>query len=128
MKFTHRLGYYFGGLAIGLIFLAFFLRKKSDATGTSFCYLPNCRVLKELRAHPLKYTNDLLEDLATFDKDTTMVAYFLREGKIDFKASDTRGTPCKIYFIDQEYFDKDYTLKVFLCDSLVTAERLTYKH
>jgi len=53
MGFIKRLGWYLLGLSVGLIFLVFFLKKKSDETGVSFCYLPNCRVLKDIRSKPL---------------------------------------------------------------------------
>ena len=33
MPFLKRLGYFLVGLSLGLIFLAFFLRKKTDETG-----------------------------------------------------------------------------------------------
>ncbi len=53
MAFLKRLGYYMVGLAIGIVILTFLLKKKTTETGTSFCYFPNCRVLKELRSKPL---------------------------------------------------------------------------
>ena len=59
MAFLKRLGFYLIGFSIGLVFLFFFLKKKSDETGASFCYLPNCRVLKELRSKPLAYSKQI---------------------------------------------------------------------
>jgi hypothetical protein len=95
MPFLKRLGYFLVGLSIGLIFLAFFLRKKTDETGTEFCYFPNCRVLKELRSKPMR-VDPALELIA----DTVLIAEILREGSVNFKASDTKASPCTLYRID----------------------------
>lgn len=99
MPFLKRLGYYLIGLSIGLVFLAFFLKKKSEETGTSFCYLPNCRVLKELRSKPLSaYHLDGYSSTAVLDSIT--IQEFLINGKVDFKASDTKAEPCGLYVIN----------------------------
>jgi len=50
MAFIKRLGWYLVGVSIGLVFLAFILKKKSGEEGIDFCYLPNCRVLKDIRS------------------------------------------------------------------------------
>ena len=125
MKFTQRLGYYFAGLAIGLIFLAIFLRKKQDATDTSFCYLPNCRVLKELRTHEVSFSPEYMDDLSRLGKDTTYLAEVLLEGDIDFKKSNPRGTPCKDFVIDHRDNNINYNTTVSLCDSVLIAKRLS---
>lgn len=117
MSFIRRLGYYLIGLSIGLIFLAFFLRRKTDETGVEFCYLPNCRVLKELRAAPLTYAPTIRELMGAGRLDSLKIAAFLTEGNVDFDASDTRATPCKIYFIQHTVGDSPATLEVHLCEN-----------
>ncbi len=113
MAFLKRFGYYLIGLSIGIIFLAFFLRKKSEETGVEFCYLPNCRVLKALREQPLEVLPDL-EDTA----DTTAVRYLLREGDVDFSASDPRAEPCGLYRVSGAYKELKLQLTLQRCDSL----------
>ncbi|NND16199.1 MAG: DUF4258 domain-containing protein, partial [Eudoraea sp.] len=96
MSFLKRLGYFLFGLSIGLVFLAFFLKKKSDETDTSFCYLPNCRVLKELRSKPVLI--DLKEASSSAAMlDSTRILEFLTSGKVNFRASDTKASPCGLY-------------------------------
>lgn len=99
MPFLKRLGYYLVGLSIGLVFLAFFLKKKSEETGTSFCYLPNCRVLKELRSKPLS-TSYLNKSSTSLVLDSIAIKEFLVNGKVDFKASNTKAEPCGLYVIN----------------------------
>ena len=120
MAFIKRLGFYLIGLAIGLIFLAFFLNRKR----AEFCYMPNCRVLKELRSKPLTYSESINEMIENHELDSTDVLRFLTDGDVDFRASDTKAQPCKIYIIESEIMDQSMVLQVENCDSLVSVIRL----
>lgn len=113
MGFLKRFGWYLLGFSIGLIFLAVFLRKKTEGTGTEFCYLPNCRVLKALRTQPLELTPGLEQDY-----DSLAVAYLFREGDVKFDESDPRAEPCGIYVVEGAYQDKALRLTLENCDSL----------
>jgi hypothetical protein len=121
MPFLKRLGYFLIGLSIGLIFLTLFLKKKTDETGTEFCYLPNCRVLKELRSKPLRVDTAL--KVAT---DSLLIQYLLREGDVDFSQSDTRAKPCKIYSISGSAGEEKLRITIENCDSytLLTSYEL----
>ena len=55
MNLFKRFLFFFFGLAIGSVFVMFFFQRK----GTEFCYLPNCRVLKDLRSKPLALADSL---------------------------------------------------------------------
>ena len=117
MSFLKRLGFYLIGLALGLIFLAFFLNRKN----AQFCYLPNCRVFKELRAKPLAYTDAAMQELDQLELDSTDILYLLNRGNVDFRASETKAKPCKLYIIEGTSRQKSLELSVENCDSLVTA-------
>jgi hypothetical protein len=112
MPFLKRLGYFLVGLSIGLVFLAFFLRKKTDETGTEFCYLPNCRVLKDLRSKPLR-----IDSALQITVDTLWVQEILREGSVDFGESDTKATPCKIYQVHYEAGERDSRITIHNCEA-----------
>lgn len=124
MPFIKRLGFYLAGLSVGLIFLAIFFKNKTESTGTEFCYLPNCRVLKELRSKSISYSDAVSDMMAQEQLDSSDIAYFLHEGDIDFKNSDTRSSPCKTYRIAATIKDRDAMLLVSSCDSILVAERL----
>ncbi len=112
MEFLRRLGWYLVGLSIGLVFLLFILDRKTDGEGVDFCYLPNCRVLKDLRSKPLSFDENLPQQY----RDTLMVQSFLTDGDVDFKRSDTKSEPCKTYFVEKS----TTTLKLKNCpDGLV---------
>lgn len=122
MPFLKRLGYFLLGLSVGLIFLTIFLKKKTEETGTSFCYLPNCRVLKELRSKPLAYSEAVADLFESHQLDSVTVAWFLHEGDIDFSRSDTKSTPCRQYLIEGDVKGKKAELKLLNCSDSVRLQ------
>lgn len=109
------------GLSIGIVFLTFFLKKKSEETGVSFCYFPNCRVLKDIRSKPMYYSDHISEMLENQELDTLAIHTFFTEGDINFSDSDTKSKPCKTYFIESEIGSKEATLEVKNCTDRVTV-------
>lgn len=126
MPFLKRLGFYLIGLSIGLIFLAFFFKKKSEGTGTEFCYFPNCRVLKDLRSKPLSYSDKATAEIAAKALDSADIAYFFREGDVDFKKSNTKAKPCKTFVIEAEVKQKELVMTVSNCEEKAVVEDISY--
>ncbi len=126
MPFLKRLGFYLIGLALGLVFLTFVLKKKTAQTGTEFCYFPNCRVLKDLRSKPIVFSDSLDALIAERELDSAEIHYFLREGSIDFSKSDTRSKPCTSYLIESELKGREANMHIDNCDSIVRVMALTY--
>nr|WP_297788051.1 DUF4258 domain-containing protein [uncultured Allomuricauda sp.] len=121
MAFLKRLGWYLVGLSIGLIFLVFFLKKKSGGEGIDFCYFPNCRVLKDMRSKTLTFSESLPEEY----RDTLMIQAFLEDGDVDFGKSDTKSDPCKTYFISHEQNGKELELQAKNCKEEVVIEMVS---
>ena len=103
--FLKRLLYFSIGLSIGMVFLNFIVDKKTNGQGMEFCYLPNCRVLKELRNTPLRPI-----------QDTAVIAPVLLNGKVLFSESDPRREPCKQYVVT--YQGERYVFE--RCDTYLT--------
>lgn len=95
MKFTQRLAYYLFGLLIGAMFLVFFFGQKK----TSFCYFPNCRVLKDLRNKPLLYSNTAEQKLAEDWVNIEDIRNCLTNGKVVFSESGEKVEKGKLYVI-----------------------------
>ncbi|MEE1972745.1 MULTISPECIES: DUF4258 domain-containing protein [Maribacter] len=125
MSFLKRLGFYLGGFAIGIIFLAMFLRKKSDETGVSFCYFPNCRTLKDIRSKSLYYSDAVQRQLSEKELDTLDIVFLLNEGTVDFSKSDTKSTPCKTYFIKGKQKDQQLSAWVKNCSEKASIESVS---
>lgn len=117
--FIKRLGFFLVGLSIGIVFLTFFLKKKTEETGVSFCYFPNCRVLKDIRSKQIVYSDAVSEMLKNKELDTLAINHFFTEGEIDFGSSNTKSKPCKTYFIASEIDSKEVTMKVINCKNKV---------
>ncbi|WP_343486393.1 DUF4258 domain-containing protein [Allomuricauda sp. d1] len=116
MVLLKRIGWYLVGLSIGLVFLMFFLKKKSEETGVEFCYLPNCRVLKDIRSKPLSFSEEVLAKMESVQMDSMTIVSFLKDGDIDFAESDAKANPCKLYKINKDFDGRRFTLDVENCN------------
>ncbi|NQY05206.1 MAG: hypothetical protein HRT68_03115 [Flavobacteriaceae bacterium] len=94
-----RIIYFSIGLAFGIVFLVFFFKGK----GTEFCYLPNCRVLKDIRKKELTVDEKALSEvkLSASELDA-LLDEAKNDGDINFSMSDTESSPCKTYVITTE--------------------------
>lgn len=122
MKFQFRLAYYLFGLFLGGVFVIWFLKAKATDRGVEFCYLPNCRVLKDLRSKSLEI--DSLAKVALSEKWVTMedIKQSLYYGDVDFDKSNENYKKGKIYIIEGKTIENkeiriimiNYTNKVIL--------------
>ncbi|WP_339835271.1 DUF4258 domain-containing protein [uncultured Flavobacterium sp.] len=100
MSLRYRLAFYLFGLMIGIVFVYFFMTKKAEASGVSFCYFPNCRVLKDLRSKPLKIgdeaTKKFDEKWVTLDD----IKMSLEHGEVDFSESNESFENGKLYIVE----------------------------
>ena len=120
MKFIHRFAYFLIGLLIGSVFVYFAWGKK----GASFDYLPNARVLKNIRTDTRIYTDSATESMTTYGLDTTDINTILEFGKVDFKKSSPREKPCKTYVVDGKPNQKEITLIIKKCDTISTIHQI----
>lgn len=115
MALLKRLGFFLIGLSIGIVFLTFFLKKKTEESGFDFCYLPNCRTLKNIRSKPMSNSKEIDRMLANKELDSLDIVRFLNDGDVDFGKSDTESEPCKTYFIEGVVKEKQAVLKITDC-------------
>ncbi len=126
MDFIKRLGYFLVGLSLGIVFLTFFLKKKSQETGVEFCYLPNCRVLKDIRSKSVNYSDAVNTMITNKTIDSAAIAHFFFEGDIDFSKSDTESNPCKTYIIEALVKEKPAVLTVKNCKKKMVVESVEF--
>ena len=113
MKLLQRLGYYLAGFAVGLIFLAFFLKGKNFSCD----YGPHARVIKALSTKPIQYN----------DNDSVLVKTILNTGKVDFSKSNTRRKPCGLYYVEALVNNHTVGLEVENCENLVKVIQIINK-
>ncbi|OUR91995.1 hypothetical protein A9Q87_09340 [Flavobacteriales bacterium 34_180_T64] len=123
MKFIHRLGYYLGGFAIGLILLAFFLNGKK----TSCDYGPNARTIKNISLKQKHYSDNALVAMGNHNLDTLIVGDLIKYGKVNFSESDTKAETCKTYVVENSYKKRNFSLSIKNCDSLATILAISLK-
>lgn len=92
-----RLGYYLIGLMIGSFAVYFFLQQKETET---FCYLPNCRVLKDLRSKPFEKSKDSEVYMKNTDMTLEDIKLTLKHGDVDFSRSNLPYETGKIYIVE----------------------------
>lgn len=122
MKFVHRLGYYLGGFAIGLLLLMFFLNGK-DA---SCDYSPNARTVKNISSKTIQYSDKASIFIKEQALDSTTIINLVKFGSVDFSKSETKLDSCKVYHIDNSYKEREIELKIKNCDSLATLLDINY--
>ncbi|HZJ19721.1 MAG TPA: DUF4258 domain-containing protein [Pricia sp.] len=127
MALLKRLGFFLIGLSIGIVFLTFFLSKKTEESGFDFCYLPNCRTLKNIRSKPMSNSKEIDRMLANRELDSLDIVRFLNDGDVDFGKSDTESEPCKTYFIEGVVKKKQAVLKITDCLKDAVLEEIVMK-
>jgi hypothetical protein len=100
MSLPKRMVYFFIGLAIGIGFVYYFLMAKANSRGVEFCYLPNCRVLKDIRTKPFEYSQEASQYLVQKRIDTIDIKQILTNGNVNFDRSNTDMNNEKIYIIE----------------------------
>lgn len=123
MKFIHRLGFYLGGFAIGLVILAFFLSGKK----TSCAYGPDARVMKNIRNKERVYSQESLSEMTRSNIDTASINTVLRKGDVDFSRSNTEPDSCKTYFVTGNSAAGELEMLFENCDSVATLQKIWKK-
>ncbi|MGB0974534.1 MAG: hypothetical protein ACPGU9_06035 [Flavobacteriaceae bacterium] len=123
MNFFQRFGYYLVGLVLGSIVVFFLWGKKK----TTFCYLPNCRILKDLRLKKRAFDPTVQQLINDKTLDTAAISAAYTNGNVDFSKSNTKLKSCKTYIIENTYQDKSYEFLVENCDSTAVIKHVTIK-
>ena len=120
MPLIKRLGYFFIGLSLGLVFLTFFLKEKK----TEFCYLPNCRVLKDIGKKPLSFSSEVNQLINNKTISKERIASILKHGDVLFSKSDTDSQPCKKYVIKDDADENTVELYIDNCSEKVIVQTI----
>jgi len=115
MKLINRLIYFFVGLSIGLIFLAFLFQKKK----TKFNYLPNSRVINDISSKSFHYSPKLLTAIAKNKITTSKVQKIVKFGEVNFSKSNTKLDSCNIYIIETKIDQINYSVELENCKNEV---------
>lgn len=123
MNFIQRFGYYLVGIILGSIVVYFVWDKKK----TTFCYLPNCRILKDIRLKKRAFDPAVQQLVSNKTLDTAAISDAYTNGNVDFSKSNTKLKSCKTYVIDNTYLNKSYQFLVENCDSTAIVKNVIIK-
>ncbi len=108
------------GFSIGIAFLLFFLNGKEASCN----YLPNARMLEILRSKHRVFDDNVLQIMSDKNIDSASIVALLLKGDIDFSKSKVHQEPCRYYWIDGYIKEKETSIYVENCDTIVTIQRL----
>jgi hypothetical protein len=121
MGLLKRLGWYLGGFSIGLIFLAFFLKKKK----AEFCYGIDCRILKNIRSKDIVFSDLAEESVYRAALDSITLYGILHEADVDISKSNTKLDSCKVYFVEGTLKEKPIYLTIENCSKIATIQKIS---
>lgn len=130
MSLLKRFAFYFGGFAIGLILLYFFVG--GSGASCEFDYGPSSRTLKNIRLKERIFTNEALEALNKYQIDTSTISFVLKNGDVLFSESKTKLDSCKIYLVESEIdnssnSDNKIILTIENCNKKATIQKIEVK-
>tara|TARA_B110001450_G_scaffold116924_1_gene110534 strand:- start:613 stop:984 length:372 start_codon:yes stop_codon:yes gene_type:complete len=123
MSFIHRFSYFLVGAILGSIVVYFIWGKKK----TTFCWLPNCRTLKDFRVKKRAFDSSVQKLVNNKELDTAAITDAYLNGTVDFSRSNTKLKTCKTYIIESNYNKKSYEFLVENCDSIALIKNVIIK-
>jgi hypothetical protein len=123
MSFIHRFSYFLVGAILGSIVVYFIWGKKK----TTFCWLPNCRTLKDFRIKKRAFDSSVQKLVNNKELDTAAITDAYLNGTVDFSRSNTKLKTCKTYIIESNYNKKSYEFLVENCDSIALIKNVIIK-
>ena len=126
MSLLKRFAFYFGGFAIGLILLYFFIG--GSGASCEYDYGPNSRTLKNIRLKEHVYTNEALDALKNNQIDTSDISNLLLKGDVLFSQSNTKLDSCDVYVIEGAHKGKPKEkLKISIenCNKIATIQKIS---
>ena len=101
MDFKSRLAYYLFGFFIDGLFLKFVL-DYTGGKGMDFTYLPNARVLKNIRNKPFDYSDIATKKISEKMITIQDIKHVLTDGDVDFDLSKKPMMGGKLYVVNGE--------------------------
>jgi glycyl-tRNA synthetase (class II) len=125
MKLAKRFFFYFGGFAIGIFLLYFFVA--GSGASCDYDYGPNARTLKNIRIKERVYSEETLINLSNYELDTSAISILLQNGNVLFSESNTRLDSCKVYVIEGVISKKNLKISVQNCEKTATIRSAEIK-
>lgn len=124
MKFYQRFAYYLVGFVIGLFAVSMVFSGKDVRCN----YMPNARVLNDLRNKPFNYSLEASRKLSEDWIDTVDIKNTLTYGDVDFDKSNIAYQKGKLYIIEGRTTKNDtITLRIINYENKAVLEDIIRK-
>ena len=126
MSILKRFAFYFGGFALGLVLLYFFIG--GSGASCEYDYGPNSRTLKNIRLKERVFTNEALVSLKESKLDTSDISNLLLKGDVLFSQSNTKLDSCDVYVIEGAHKGKPkekLKISVENCNKIATIQKIS---
>lgn len=120
MNLKKRFFLYGFGFAIGALVVLFIWNKKD----TTFDYMPEARVLKNIQSKKIKTSIPTKLFLIEYQIDDLTLINLIKNGNVDFEKSNTNTEPCKTYWIYTSFKEEKLSLIIENCDSIATIKKI----
>ena len=121
MDIKRRFVFFGFGFSAGILILIFIFNGKDASCN----YFPNARMLEILRSKQRVFDKSVIEIMNVKNFDSMEVIDLLLNGDIDFSKSKPRQEPCRYYWIDGYIKEKETSIYVENCDTIVTIQKLS---
>ena len=118
MNLFYRLGYYFAGFSVGLIFLTFIFSGKK----TSCNYSPSSRVKRNLEKKDIFISKEISNKYPYLNQ--SLIKNCIKDGEIDFSKSNTKLDSCKTYYFNLNKKNIS-TFEVVNCSKIIKLKNIT---
>ena len=119
MNFRQRVPFFAFGLLIGIIITFFILQKKD----TSFDYMPNARVLKNIRIKGRVYTDNFSSKMLSYQLDTAVISKMLLKGNVDI-FNKVKLDSCTQYTITEKVEGRKFKIVLKNCKNSAIFDEL----
>ena len=119
MNFRQRVPFFAFGLLIGIIITFFILQKKD----TSFDYMPNARVLKNIRIKERVYTDNFSAKMLAYQIDTAVISKILLKGNVDI-FNKVKLDSCTQYTITEKVEGRKFKVVLKNCKNSTIFDEL----
>ncbi|MDO5510873.1 MAG: hypothetical protein Q4F57_09270 [Weeksellaceae bacterium] len=126
MDFWQRFKFFFLGSLMGIFFVILVFGKRMSCKQAVIEYLPNGRVLAEIRYKDLQVSPEARISFDTLAIDSSFLYdNILMKGDVDFANSEPRRQPCGKYLIHFTKNSLDYEMYVTKCREISRIDSLS---
>lgn len=123
MSLARRFLFYFIGIGLGIIFVYLVVLRGRDWPS----WLPQGALIEEIQRKPQQIPTEGDCAPASLGIDSVQLNRMIKKASVDFKRSEVQKEPCRLYYLNTEWSEKNYEIEVSVCDSSVVVECVRVK-